>query len=198
MLTTNIGIAGKILYPYVYLHKAFTDEHLFRIEEICSNLPIEEGITMDKENSYVRESQVAWLKPSSETNWFFDEYFKRIVSLNRDFYNFDLTGFDSFQYTIYHSKGSKYDDHMDLNMSENHHDHLHRKLSSVLFLQDKSEYEGGEFQILPSTRKKEIINVEQKRGTLVCFPSWMLHRVKPITSGSRRSLVAWVLGPTFR
>jgi PKHD-type hydroxylase len=36
------------------------------------------------------------------------------------------------------------------------------------------------------------------RGTLVAFPSYLLHRVTPITSGTRKSLVAWVSGPVFR
>ena len=36
------------------------------------------------------------------------------------------------------------------------------------------------------------------RGTLVAFPSYVMHRVTPVTSGTRKSLVAWVAGPKFR
>jgi hypothetical protein len=30
------------------------------------------------------------------------------------------------------------------------------------------------------------------------FPSYMVHRVTPITSGTRKAIVAWVTGPGFK
>ena len=42
------------------------------------------------------------------------------------------------------------------------------------------------------------MRAEKARGTLIAFPSYVLHRVAPVTSGIRKSLVIWVAGPEFR
>ena len=36
------------------------------------------------------------------------------------------------------------------------------------------------------------------KGSLVVFPSFVWHRVKPVTSGTRYSLVIWNLGRPFK
>ena len=36
------------------------------------------------------------------------------------------------------------------------------------------------------------------RGTVVAFPSFLYHRVTPVTSGLRKALVAWIAGPRLR
>lgn len=223
MFTTNVETVGKIIYPYVYLHNAFNEEQLQAIEAICDKLEHDESVVVGNENDSdekvsktkrkknnvepiekigelhkeIRNSKTAWLHPTPESNWFFFEYFDKVARLNNDFYRFDLFGFGAFQYTLYDNIGSKYDDHMDLIMGPNHKSHLIRKLSTILFLHDKNEYEGGEFKIFSSVTR-DVITVEQKRGTLICFPSWMIHCVTPITKGYRKSIVAWVEGPMFK
>jgi PKHD-type hydroxylase len=208
MFTTNVETVGKIIYPYVYLHNAFGEEQLKAIESYGDQLVAKDASIMNetistqkrKKNKInvkdIRDSKVAWIQPEPSINWFFDEYFYKVAKLNNDFYRFDLFGFNAFQYTLYDTLGAKYDDHMDLIMGPIHDKHLVRKLSTILFLQDKSDFEGGEFQIFSSSR--DLITIEQKRGTLICFPSWMLHQVTPITAGSRKSIVAWVEGPMFK
>jgi PKHD-type hydroxylase len=68
-----------------------------------------------------------------------------------------------------------------------------RKLSLVCQLSDPSEYEGGELQI----NTGEIFTPEKQKGTVILFPSYLLHRVTPVTKGTRRSLVLWIEGPAF-
>ncbi len=36
------------------------------------------------------------------------------------------------------------------------------------------------------------------KGRMIFFPSFLIHRVAPVTQGIRRSLVIWVTGPKFR
>jgi PKHD-type hydroxylase len=38
----------------------------------------------------------------------------------------------------------------------------------------------------------------REKGTVIMFPSYLLHRVTPVTKGVRKSLVLWVGGTTFR
>ena len=36
------------------------------------------------------------------------------------------------------------------------------------------------------------------KGVAVLFPSYMMHRVSPVTKGTRKSLVLWVGGEHYR
>ena len=62
---------------------------------------------------------------------------------------------------------------------------------------DSTEYEGGDFEISVNTPTNNTIHkVEalQKKGSIVVFPSFVWHRVTPVTKGTRYSLVSWYLG----
>jgi PKHD-type hydroxylase len=72
---------------------------------------------------------------------------------------------------------------------------LPRKLSFSLILSNPDEYTGGDFEILIS-RKSD--SVTQTRGRVIAFPSFIMHRVSPLTSGVRKSIVFWALGPKFK
>jgi PKHD-type hydroxylase len=89
-----------------------------------------------------------------------------------------------------HDQGH-YDWHIDSGLETNT---VPRKLSMALLLSDPSEFEGGELQIM---RAGVPESVEQKRGRAWFFPSYLMHRVTPVTKGIRRSLVMWVGGPAF-
>jgi PKHD-type hydroxylase len=108
------------------------------------------------------------------------------------FFDFELTGlFEQLQFTVYEEAGSHYDWHLDKMLS----DLPPRKLSLVLQLSDPEEYTGGDLELFVSSNP---IKIERKRGLLTAFPSFTLHRVTPVTSGIRKSLVAWVGGPKFK
>jgi PKHD-type hydroxylase len=63
-------------------------------------------------------------------------------------------------------------------------------------LSDPSEFEGGQLEI--KVNNDDPVTLEQKRGRAWFFPSYVLHRVTPVTKGPRRSLVLWVGGPEFK
>ena len=39
---------------------------------------------------------------------------------------------------------------------------------------------------------------DKTQGKLFVFPSYHLHRVKPVTKGERNALIIWVTGPNFK
>jgi PKHD-type hydroxylase len=114
--------------------------------------------------------------------------------LNSKYYGFDLTGFeDALQYTVYNESDTKehYTWHVD-NLGQGRPGC--RKLSIVIQLSDPQEYEGGELQL-----HYQSYHIARKdKGLLYIFPSYVLHRVTPVTGGTRRSLVGWICGPDFR
>src|SRR5258708_40174408 len=107
-----------------------------------------------------------------------------VLQLNRDFYGFDLFGLvESFQYTVYDGQeGGHYNWHVDLGGE----DVEPRKISLSLQLTDPSSYRGCDL-VLEAGTGPHI--AERARGTLIAFPSYVLHRVTPIESGTRKSLV---------
>ena len=70
-----------------------------------------------------------------------------------------------------------------------------RKLSMVLGLLDPDEYEGGDFEIKTGVESQVL---PLKKGRVIAFPSWTLHRVTPVTKGIRKTVVIWVGGPKFK
>ena len=65
-----------------------------------------------------------------------------------------------------------------------------RKISFVLWLNDN--FEGGEFEFHSSHIEDNVI--KPSIGTILCFPSWVMHRVKRVTKGTRYSAVSWLVG----
>ena len=113
--------------------------------------------------------------------------------MNGQFFDLDLYGFvEDLQYTTYNSvEEGHYDWHMDkgnLNSSP-------RKLSMVLQLSDPTEYEGGDLEFMMS---KDPIKATKQKGIIYTFPSYILHRVTPVTAGTRKTLVVWLAGPKFK
>ena len=67
-------------------------------------------------------------------------------------------------------------------------------------LSDPNDYEGGdlEFDFKQNAEnenpQKRICSEIKEQGSIVIFPSFVWHRVKPVTKGTRYSLVIWNLG----
>lgn len=140
----------------------------------------------------VRKSLISWIPQTNENIWLYDKIGWIVNQLNGQFFNFDLTGFgEQFQYTVYHNDGGHYDWHMD----KGHLSQQPRKLSLTIQLSDPSEYEGGDLEIMEGNKATKM---GRTKGLVVAFPSWILHRVTPVTAGTRRSLVVWTGGPRFR
>ena len=185
---------------YAYYTKAFTDEEVNKIIEIGEKQELEEGrILMDESkktnvNNTVRITDVSWIDKTKDNAWIFNKLEYYVNYLNDMFYKFDLTNYESLQFTSYNKKGSHYDWHVDTfhNMVEP----LNRKLSMSLFLTEKSEYMGGDFEYKIASIPEKIN--EDSKGSLIVFPSYLLHRVTPVTKGVRKSLVMWTQGPHFK
>jgi PKHD-type hydroxylase len=137
-----------------------------------------------------RRSKIFWLPKTDEFIEIYKILHQLISKCNNDFYKFHLTEIvEDIQYTVYYSNDEGYYDwHLDMGSTK-----AKRKLSLVCQLSDPSEYEGGELQM----NTGNIITVEKKKGTVILFPSYILHRVTPVTKGVRRSLVLWIEGPAF-
>ena len=140
-----------------------------------------------------KRSDIRWIPTD---NWIAGMMAHFVHSANNEFFNFKLEGWsDRIQYTEYNGKGTHYGWHADIRESTLIKGGA-RKLSISLILSDPSEYEGGELQLLLADRSK-MQTFKPPIGTAIIFPSTALHRVRPLRSGSRVSLVGWMGGPPF-
>ena len=117
---------------------------------------------------------------------------KIMKATNNNHFGFDgMQITEMAQYTEYPS-GGFYDWHMDSDVNFAHEPTV-RKISMTCLLSHESEFEGGELQI-----EKEKNKVKLAQGQAIFFASFLLHKVAPVTSGVRKSLVMWFGGPPLR
>jgi len=159
-----------------------------------------------KKLNKIRNSNVSWFNYF----WIYKELRPFIWASNQAAgWKYSYDNVEHFQFTIYDSKEKQhYDWHSDSSCKDLNREGLFnnkcRKLSTVVFLNDPSEYEGGdlEFQTYkPSHEKgKKIMDTKEikKQGTIITFPSFDIHRVTPVTKGIRNSLVMWNNGDAFK
>jgi PKHD-type hydroxylase len=181
--------------PIVVWKDLFSPKELDAIEAYGDSLmPERAGVVGgDSITDHTRITRIAWILHKPEMEWLFAKLEKAVLEINAQFYSFDLFGLEqAFQYTVYDgAEGGHYDWHVDLGG----HDTEFRKISLSLQLTEPTRYEGCDLTLQAGSGP---FSAERARGTLIAFPSYVLHRVTPIQSGLRKSLVIWVAGPPFR
>lgn len=151
-----------------------------------------------------RNSNIAWLND----RWIYREIHPYVRQANKQAgWNFEWDYSESCQFTKY-KLNQFYDWHCDsfsVPMDNPENPGLHgkiRKLSVTCSLSDPEDYKGGELEF--QFRNTDNPTVTQTcteilpRGSVVVFPSFLWHRVKPVTKGTRYSLVIWNVGYPFK
>lgn len=181
---------------YAWQDDIFTEQELALILKIGDSLPLKDG-TITGEKCYekdvaARKTGVSWVALSEESYFIYNKISNYVNFINGRFFQFDLHGYtEPFQYSVYEKEGH-YTWHLDLLSDPSAPP---RKLSTVLMLSSPDEYEGGELQVFTG---KEPFSLEPKKGRLYVFPSFVLHRVTPVTKGVRKTLVSWISGEKFK
>ncbi len=204
-ISNDMMMRRRITPSSIFMDNVFTPNEVDDIDAHCfgdlSDAKVaNEGAEL---NRGIRESKINFVSRNDENTWIFEKFNQFIYNINQGYYGFDLYGYDVLQYTVYEGESQgHYDWHSDLLYGKDLGDTLYnsttRKLSLVMLLNEPQEdFTGGEFQ-LNLGRESEATTVEMTKGSIVVFPSFILHRVKPVLSGVRKSLVIWVEGPKFR
>ena len=178
---------------YYWFETGFSSEEVNLIVKNAKNYESQKAtiIGEDKENT-IRKSNIKWLPVNDEWNWVYDRVSNQIMEANKALWEFNLhTIIDNIQYTEYEGNGGHYDWHLDIGPRSINH----RKVSVVVQLSDPDDYVGGNLELHPGSNS---FAVPRGKGTVVVFPSFLLHRVTPLTSGLRRSLVLWAGGEPYK
>ena len=153
----------------------------------------------------VRDSKVVWL----DANWIYRMIIPFVEVANKKAgWNYQIDYPEQCQFTKY-ELNQYYDWHQDADNfipDDGPQKGTLRKLSMTCQLTDGSEYEGGELEFdfrdynpVQRDEAKHLIKCTEimKKGSIVVFPSYLWHRVKPVTKGTRYSLVCWHRGKSY-
>ena len=87
-----------------------------------------------------------------------------------------------------------YDWHMDTNVLSGNP--VDRKITVVCLMNDPKEFTGGKLELIET--KGNTVVPELTKGDVIVFPSFLMHRVTPVESGTRYTATMWLSGPAFR
>jgi predicted 2-oxoglutarate/Fe(II)-dependent dioxygenase YbiX len=175
---------------WAYADSLFTPQECAQIIAIGNAKLQEATIAGNQTNKEIRESQIAWLY-GADIEFAFRKVTDAVLNINSQFFNFDLFGMaEGFQFTRYDAPTGHYGMHIDKTLNG-----PVRKLSLTIQLSPPEDYEGGELALQIG---KEPDIMPKELGKMVVFPSYVLHEVRPITKGTRYSLVAWITGKPFK
>ena len=206
----------NLINSYYYFKSALTHkfcdeviEHALRQKETLGVTGGYEDKKLDnkqlKKLKELRHSDLVWLND----NWIYKEIqpYVRLANTMAG-WNFEWDTSESIQFTKY-KHNQFYDWHCDswdkpYNKPNEPLEHGKiRKLSMTCQLTDGSEYTGGELEFDFRNKNPKENTIQQckeilPKGSVIVFPSFVWHRVKPVTSGTRYSLVLWNLGRPFK
>ena len=145
-------------------------------------------------NTSYRQTNIAWIPKGTVVEKLLHSHVG-LANMQAG-WNFTVTDMEAAQFAEY-TKGHFYDWHKDVALNPAT---PHRKLSISVNLSDPKDYEGGDLELKNywGTQDLKMPTAElRKQGTVIVFPSMLMHRVTEVTKGKRYSLVQWYSGPQF-
>jgi len=175
--------------------------------DVSKGITSEERVTGKKQvmakDPKIRKSDIKWV----QEQWLYDLIWPYMVTANdKAGWKFDIRAAESVQLTRYRKEGfygwhrDGKSDHLSVYKQPGNKflDGHVRKLSMTVLLND--DFEGGGFEFAGYNKGKFKIQhpTFEQPGSIIVFPSFLEHRVAPVTKGERYSLVVWFLGPPFK
>ena len=188
------NIASDPLEWY-WFKNGFTNEEIDQIVAESKNWGLQTAGVTDAGvvNDEMRKSAIAWVPKVDAYKWIYEKLGGMIDEANKELWKFNLYSMEEMiQYTEYYQDGGHYDYHLDVGGG---YPLNQRKISITVQLTGPEDYTGGDFQILRGKNPEDLPKI---KGCVLVFPSYLMHRVTPVTSGTRRSLVLWIGGDSYK
>jgi PKHD-type hydroxylase len=183
---------GKPLQFWSVFEDAFSPEECTQLTDLFAVLDAREGgLVAGRFDNKVRQSTLVWLPEDENLAWVHARMTRLVADANKQLFRFALDGFEEQLQMAAYSPGHYYDWHIDRGRGSIAG---RRKLTISVQLTPPDAYLGGELEI---NADGCVFQAPRAQGTAVAFAAHTLHRVAPIVSGLRHSLVVWVHGPDF-
>jgi len=194
-LFKNLHLNQQPNYP-TFIPNVFSEKEINTLLDKIEPLPYHRAVVGEEEKikDQIRRSNIKWLTEETFQETYF-KLFDLIEDVNNQYYGFNLQGApEMIQYTEYNSNEKGYFNwHLDLGSGKIRY--TQRKISVTITLSDPDSYKGGDLDFLIG---ESPIRSKRGIGSAIIFPSYLLHRVTPVTKGMRKSLVLWVGGCQFK
>tara|TARA_Y100000401_G_C8311547_1_gene220021 strand:- start:64 stop:639 length:576 start_codon:yes stop_codon:yes gene_type:complete len=185
---------------YWYFKKALPKNTCENIIKTYKNKKFHKGTIgvkdKDKKNLKTRNTDIVFI----DEPWLYREIqpFTNVANRNAN-WNFNLDWTEKIQFGCYR-KNSHYDWHCDSTTVNK--ENRYRKVSTIVMLSNPSDYEGGQLKFqfrnnVDPTIEDTLVD-GNLQGNIIVFPSYVWHKVEPVTKGVRYSLVTWTWGPPFK
>lgn len=162
----------------IYEIDLLEDEHLLFLQDKIKDLEYVDGNVSNP--SQVKRSKLccdgALYKKLNHT-------YSSILS-NKIYNTFSVRRISQLYFAEY-NEGARYGYHIDDNPIGGVHGHY----SLTCFLNDPSEYEGGELVIKVGNKE---IEYKLQAGKAVIYPTGLWHKVNKVESGSRKVFICWI------
>ena len=181
--------------PFHLIPQALSLQDCADLVALCAAAPKRDaGLVGGATAHQMRRADLVWLDDVPGAAWVMDRMLRLVAEANRTAFDLDLTEFaESPQVARYGAdRQGHFDWHSDIGAGALA---AKRKLTIVVQLSAPDDYAGGTLDLWPDANTR---TVPRAQGLAVVFPSFVLHRVTPVTDGARWSLTLWAHGPAFR
>ena len=177
-----------IMHNFVSYNNVFTKEECNEIVNYSNNY-------IENHTSNIEiNMKMCYLLPDKKNNFIYDRIRKLVIETNMNIWNYNLYDFgEPIKFLEYNEK---YNSHLKV-----HNDignvrgwESFRKLTIIVQLTDENTYEDCDLMIQNGDK---LVTTNKNQGSIIIFPSFMMHQVTPIKKGIRNSLVLWAYGPPF-
>lgn len=177
----------------VYLDQVVTGHEIEKIQQLWEEEKAEKAGLSGGEayKDDLRKTSILGIENTPAQEWLYHKLAVSAINVNHEIYHFDLLGFHEPLQLMKYGHDDFFDWHLDFGVGQS----SDRKLSMTIQLSDPDDYEGGELQFMIN---QNIVTAKKDKGTMIVFPSFILHRVTPVTKGVRQSIVGWVAGYPYR
>jgi len=182
----------RLFQPYATAQNFLSAQEMDWLIAEHAPLLTEGTLSFGNTDSTLRRSRVVFLGLEQKYAWLYQRLWAAVEVCNPQCFDVDVASVETnVQVARYDSAESGfYDWHFDFGPAK-----PSRKLSISIQLSSSEDYDGGDLELLYGNVPKKL---DRTRGAFIIFPSFMLHRVTPVTRGTRWSLVAWILGKRWR
>ena len=181
-----------MLQDHAYRPNVYSEEECI---EICKAMEknINVAIKDMPSQTSVKTSKVGMVE-FSKVKDVLDKFKNISLDANKHLFGFDLFQFTDLEVLLYniYNLNEEYTWHIDASRGEV----KDIKLTALLNVSTEP-YEGGELELFLSTGPSEISEFK-KPGSFFIFPSWIPHRVTPVTSGTRKTITLFLQGPLLK
>ncbi len=172
----------------------FTPEECNKIIDVASNDYAQKASVgtdkVSKQNLKIRDVDNYFIFLNDDTRWIYEKIMAAVSLANHEHFNYNITGI-THELQLLHYRSDDGQGHYDWHVDVGDGNAAYRKISISIMLSPGDKYKGGNLELNDHGVLKEA---EKDQGSIHMFPSYMLHRVTPVTEGERWVLVIWISG----